>query len=109
TPLRRNCSSRQVHRDSCDRARVGTGWHRGGGLLARYDLAVTGGTVVIPFRGAVRTDIGVRDGRIVAIEDGIAPRDADDVVDARGKLVFPGGVDGHFHIGIYRPVSEDAQ
>jgi dihydropyrimidinase/allantoinase len=23
--------------------------------------------------------------------------------------VFPGGVDAHFHIGIYRPVSEDAE
>src|SRR5262245_21568245 len=77
--------------------------------MARYELAVLGGTVVVPYSGTIRADIGIRDGRIVAIEDAIGRHDADDVVDARGKLVFPGGVDGHFHIGIYRPVSTDAE
>ena len=77
--------------------------------MDRYELAVVGGTVVIPYMGTVRADIGVRGGRVVAIEDEIDRQRADEVVDARGKIVFPGGVDGHFHIGIYRPLSEDAE
>jgi len=77
--------------------------------MDRYDLAVIGGTVVVPYGGTFRADVGIRDGRIVAIEDEIERQRCDDAVDARGKLVFPGGVDGHFHIGIYRPVSEDAE
>lgn len=77
--------------------------------MARFDLAVVNGTLVIPFVGTVRGDVAAKDGRIVQIADSISPSDANEVVDARGKLVFPGGVDAHFHIGIYRPVAEDAE
>ena len=31
------------------------------------------------------------------------------LIEARGKMVFPGAVDSHYHIGIYRPFSEDAE
>ncbi len=77
--------------------------------MARFDLAVVNGTLVIPFVGTVRADIAARDGKIVQIADAVDRRDADDVVDATGKLVFPGAVDAHFHIGIYRPVAQDAE
>ncbi len=77
--------------------------------MARFDLAVINGTLVVPFFGTLRADVAARDGKIVYIADAIASSDADSVVDARGKLVFPGGVDAHFHIGIYRPVAEDAE
>lgn len=77
--------------------------------MERYDLAVVGGTVVVPYVGTMRADIGIRGSRIAAIEDEIGPDQAGAVVDARGKIVLPGAVDGHFHIGIYRPVSEDAE
>ena len=77
--------------------------------MARFDLAVVSGTLVIPFVGTLRGDVAARDGKIVAIGDSISHSDADQVVDASGKLVFPGGVDAHFHIGIYRPVTEDAE
>lgn len=77
--------------------------------MARFDLAVTNGTLVIPFVGTWRADIGMRDGKITHIADAISNADADAVVDARHKLVFPGAVDAHFHIGIYRPLSEDAE
>lgn len=65
------------------------------------------GTLVIPYEGTRRADVGVRDGCIVAIQDRIAPADADRVVDATGRHVFPGAVDSHFHLGIYRPLAED--
>ncbi len=77
--------------------------------MARFDLAVINGTLAIPFVGTVRGDVAARDGRIVSIADEIEPGSADQVIDARGKLVLPGGVDAHFHIGIYRPISEDAE
>ena len=77
--------------------------------MPRYDTAVLNGTVVIPYLGAVRCDIGVRDGRIAALADSIASGDADLVVDAHGMLVFPGAVDSHFHIGIYRDLAADAK
>src|SRR4029453_12531350 len=66
------------------------------------------GTVVIPFGGAVRGHVGIRDGRIAALADSIASADAEIVVDARERLVLPGGVDSHFHIGIYRDLATDA-
>ena len=58
--------------------------------MPRYDTAVLNGTVVVPYVGALRCDVGVRAGRIAALVDSIAPADADVVVDARGELVLPG-------------------
>ncbi len=76
--------------------------------MVRYDLAILGGTVIIPYTGAVRCDIGIRNGRIAALADDIDPTRAAEVLNARGHLVFPGAVDSHFHLGIYRPLDEDA-
>jgi dihydropyrimidinase/allantoinase len=76
--------------------------------VARYDLIVTGGTLVVPYVGSFRADVGVRDGRVVAVADALAPADAGEVVDARNRLVLPGAVDSHFHIGIYRDLARDA-
>ncbi len=63
--------------------------------MAEFDLAVRGGEVATGF-GTVRCDIGVKDGRIVALAERIA--DATRVVEADGLLVLPGGVDSHCHI-----------
>src|SRR6267143_7219512 len=77
--------------------------------MPRYDTAVLDGTVVFPYLGAVRCDVGIRDGRIAALTDAIASSDASIVVDARDRLVLPGAVDSHFHIGIYRDLAIDAE
>ena len=63
--------------------------------MAAFDLAVRGGAVATGF-GTTRCDIGVKDGRIVALAERIA--DAAMVVEADGLLVLPGGVDSHCHI-----------
>jgi dihydropyrimidinase len=60
-----------------------------------YDLAIVGGTVVLP-EGPVRTNVGVRDGRIAAISTGALP--ARESLNVQGKLVLPGGVDSHCHM-----------
>lgn len=75
----------------------------------KFDSLVKGGIVVLPGHGPVRADIGTRDGRIVAIADDLASASAGEVVDAKGLHVFPGAVDSHFHVGIYRPHAEDAR
>lgn len=77
--------------------------------MPRYESAVLNGTVVIPHVGPVRCDIGIRDGTIAALAEAIAPSDAALAVDARGRLVLPGAVDSHFHIGIYRDLAQDAR
>ena len=59
------------------------------------DLAIQGGKVVLP-DGVVRADIGVLSGRIVAIGEGLGP--ARETLDARDRLVLPGGVDSHCHM-----------
>ncbi len=74
----------------------------------RYDLLVRGGTAVLPDVGPVRADVAARDGVIVAIGD-LDGAHADTVIEARGKLVLPGAVDSHFHLGIYRPHAEDTR
>jgi dihydropyrimidinase len=60
-----------------------------------YDLAITGGTVVLP-EGPARVNIGVRDGLIAAI--GSDAMNARRTLDASGRLVLPGGVDSHCHM-----------
>ncbi len=59
-----------------------------------FDLVIKGGTVVT---GADSThcDVGIKDGIVTALGDGL---DAATVIDARGRLVMPGGIDSHCHI-----------
>lgn len=77
--------------------------------MARFDRIVSGGTLVIPYVGEVRADIGIKDGRIASISDELGPADGDEAIDARGKLVLPGAVDSHYHLGIYRDITEDTE
>jgi formylmethanofuran dehydrogenase subunit A len=61
-------------------------------------IRLAGGRVHDPLNGVdgeVR-DLWVRDGRIVAAPEG---GQADEVVDLAGKVVMPGGIDLHSHIG----------
>lgn len=75
----------------------------------KFDSLVKGGVVVLPGHGPVRADLGCRDGRVAAIADDLSTASADEVVDAHGLHVFPGAVDSHFHVGIYRSHAEDAR
>ena len=64
-----------------------------------YDVLLQGGHVVDPANqiNAVR-DIAIKDGRIAAVEESIAPSSAKRVIAARGKLVTPGLIDTHAHV-----------
>lgn len=61
-----------------------------------YDLIIRGGTVVTA-ADTMRADIGIREGRIVALSEHLECPQAE-VIDADGLLVMPGGVDGHVHL-----------
>lgn len=63
--------------------------------MAEPDLVVRGGTVATA-TGLFAADIAVRGERIVAIGEDL-PAAATEI-DARGRLVLPGGVDSHCHI-----------
>lgn len=60
-----------------------------------FDLAIRGGTVVTADQSFFG-DVGVKDGRIAALEPGLGPAARD--IDAGGRLVLPGGVDSHCHV-----------
>jgi dihydroorotase len=65
----------------------------------RFDLVVRGGEVIDPsqrLRG--RRDVGIRWGRVVAVEPQIPAERALQTIDASGKLVVPGLVDLHAHV-----------
>ena len=58
-----------------------------------YDLKLSGGTVHLP-GGPVTADVGVRNGRIVAIGE---PGDAGQVIDCTGLDILPGVIDTQVH------------
>ncbi|MBB6690347.1 allantoinase [Cohnella xylanilytica] len=65
-------------------------------MAERFDRIVRGGLAVLP--GETRVlDIGIRGGRIAALEDRLEAEDGTPVTDARGLWVLPGMVDVHVH------------
>ena len=67
--------------------------------MARADLRLAGGQVVLPESGLVEADILILGGRIAGLVDPAAGAEADAVVEIRGLTVLPGVVDGHVHLG----------
>ncbi len=62
----------------------------------QYDLKIAGGSIVDGSgKPAYKGDVGIRDGKIVAL--GTAPGEARQTIDASGKVVSPGFVDVHTH------------
>jgi allantoinase len=74
-------------------------------LLLRHVRLVRPGTDAEP----ELHDLAVADGRFVAVAHALPTAGARAIVDARGLLGFPGLVDAHTHVGIYRPLPDDAR
>jgi dihydroorotase len=67
-----------------------------------FELVVKGGEVVDPSQGLHGPrDIGIRYGKIAAVEENIAGERAIAVIDAFGKVVTPGLIDVHAHVYPY--------
>ena len=60
-----------------------------------HDVLIEGGLVVTAAETR-SVDVAIADGRIAAIGNGLGP--ATTIIDARGRLVMPGGVDTHCHV-----------
>jgi dihydropyrimidinase len=63
--------------------------------MAKLDLKIMNGTVATA-ADVFRCDIGVRDGRVVLLGDDLPA--AEETIDAKGKLIVPGGIDSHCHM-----------
>lgn len=60
-----------------------------------YDLVIRGGSIVTA-SDRMTADLGISGGRITALGEQLGKGSRE--IDARGKLVLPGGVDSHCHI-----------
>jgi allantoinase len=77
--------------------------------MKTFDLVVKNARVVRPKGiGADALDIGIKGGKVVKLAPEIKADDANEVFDAKRQLAFPGCVDAHMHVGIYRPLAQDA-
>jgi dihydropyrimidinase len=63
--------------------------------MMRFDTVIRHGTVVTAGDTFV-SDVGIKDGRIVALAAELT--EADEVIDATGLFVMPGGIDSHVHL-----------
>jgi Dihydroorotase and related cyclic amidohydrolases len=76
--------------------------------VPEFDLLVKNARVVRPDTDEVeQLDVAVAGGRFARLAADIPTDAATEVVDATGRLVFPGVVDAHQHWGIYSPLAED--
>ena len=76
----------------------------------KFDLVIKGGEVLDPSQGLRgKRDIGMRYGRIEALEADIPVAGANRVLNAAGRVVVPGLIDLHAHVftsGIGIPADE---
>ena len=73
------------------------------------DLLVTGGDVVNVYTGeVVRWDVAVAAGRVAAVGGDLAALAGRDTLslDARGKVLVPGFLDGHTHLDVFVALPE---
>jgi dihydropyrimidinase len=62
--------------------------------MHKLDTIIRGGRIATA-SDTVACDVGIRGGKIVTLGEGLAA--AEEVIDARGRLVLPGGIDSHVH------------
>src|SRR4051812_29699235 len=60
-----------------------------------FETIIRGGTIATA-ADTFRCDVGISGGKITALGENLG--NANEIVDARGKLVLPGGIDSHVHI-----------
>lgn len=67
--------------------------------MHNYDVLIKGGLVIDPSQGIhEEKDVAISRGKIVAVEKGLNAAEAEQALDASGKIVTPGLVDLHVHV-----------
>src|SRR5246127_4715120 len=69
----------------------------GGGTGMGFDTIIANGRVVTA-TDTYTADIAISNGRITALGTGLPRDNATQILDAKGKYVFPGGIDVHTHL-----------
>ena len=72
--------------------------------MTEFDVVVRNARVATA-ADVFECDIGIRDGRVAALANGLAAGRED--IDAAGRWVLPGGVDGHCHLD--QPMTDDSK
>lgn len=67
--------------------------------MAELDLALTGGSIVLPGRSVLPGDVGIHQGRIAIVSAPGGLPAAARTIDCAGKMVMPGIIDPHNHFG----------
>jgi dihydropyrimidinase len=73
----------------------------------RRPIVIRGGDCVLPGHGIVRTDVRLEGGLIAAIGPGLSDGGCETIA-AEGKLVCPGVIDPHTHLGLFAPFEVEA-
>ncbi len=60
-----------------------------------FDTIIRNGTVVTA-SDTFKSDVGIINGQIAALADGLTS--ANEIIDATGLYVMPGGIDSHVHL-----------
>lgn len=73
--------------------------------MSAFDLLIRGGDAILPGAGRTPCDIAVKDGKIAAILVPGAAVEAAQILDATGRVVMPGAIDAHIHLGSGKDIS----
>ena len=65
--------------------------------MSELDLIIKNGKIVTASDTYV-ADVGVKDGKIDTLGAELSPGSSTQVIDAKGKYIFPGGIDVHVHL-----------
>src|SRR5215472_14882333 len=68
-----------------------------GGLIMPFDLLISGSTIVTA-TDTYKADVAIQDGKITAIAASLSRENAGRVIDAKDRLLMPGGIDVHTHL-----------
>ena len=71
-----------------------------------FDAIVRGGRVVLPDTGVQELDLAVQDGRVAAYLLPHSDAEAGEIIDASGRVVLPGVIDPHTHLGLGDPQTD---
>lgn len=72
------------------------------------DIVVKNASLVIPNNQIIEADIAIADGRVVSWSRSIRAA-ATHEIDANGKVVIPGVIDPHVHLGVFGHLEEEAE
>jgi dihydropyrimidinase len=69
--------------------------------MSMLDLKITNGKVFIPGAGFFSLEVGIKNGKVAILGSSGDLSESAETIDAGGKIVMPGVIDPHIHLGIF--------